>query len=83
MQKGLSRETLHKLTNEIEVALPAQADGDQADHLVQGQAAVHHQGGAREDGHVGVHLLVHQPEGDGLVAHQRLVVALSVRDARF
>ena len=30
--------------------------------------------------HAIVHLLVHQPEGDRLVADQRLVVALGVRD---
>lgn len=32
--------------------------------------------------HVVVHLLVHEPERDGLVANQRLVVALRVADAR-
>ena len=31
--------------------------------------------------HVRVHLLVHEPEGNALVAHQGLVVALHVCDA--
>ena len=37
----------------------------------------------RQVRHVGVHLLVHQPECNRLVAHERLIVALRVRDALF
>ena len=48
---------------------------------MEGDATVNDQRGAGHHGHVVVHLLVHQPEGDGLVAHQCLVVALRVGDA--
>ena len=69
------------LTNEVEIALSPQAHCDQPDHLVEGHASVDDEVGRGHGRHVGVHLLVHQPEGQRLVPYQRLVVALRVRDA--
>ena len=65
---------------EVEPALAAQTVGQQADHLVKGQAAVDDGRERRQRRHVRVHLGVHEPEGDRLVAHERLVVALHVGD---
>ena len=65
------------VAHEVEVGLTARGDGHQADHLVQGHAAVDDDV-LRSAVHVEIHLLVHQPEGDGLVADERLVVRLGV-----
>mmetsp|Transcript_34330 Transcript_34330/g.87797 ORF Transcript_34330/g.87797 Transcript_34330/m.87797 type:complete len:213 (+) Transcript_34330:439-1077(+) len=71
------------IAHEVEVRLAAQGHGDQADHLVQRNSAVHSGRAGAKAGrcHEVVHVLVHQPERDCLVAHQRLVVALRVADA--
>ena len=70
------------VAHEVEIAFAGQAEGDQADQLVQGDAAVDDQVVAGLV-HVPVHVLVHQPEGERLVADQRLVVALGVADVLF
>ena len=58
--------------NEAQAArLTSKGEGDEPDHLVQGNAPVHHRAGAVQ-GHVGVHVLVHQPESNGFVPHQSL-----------
>jgi len=54
--------------------------GEEPDHLVQRDAPVHDDGERKEDGHARVHLLVHKPEGQGLVPHEGLVVGLAVGD---
>mmetsp|Transcript_39718 Transcript_39718/g.77744 ORF Transcript_39718/g.77744 Transcript_39718/m.77744 type:complete len:451 (-) Transcript_39718:756-2108(-) len=66
------------VTHKVEVPLPPQGHGEHADHLVQRNAAVDNQVGGSQVGHAIVHLLVHQPEGNGLVTNERLVVALAV-----
>mmetsp|Transcript_53980 Transcript_53980/g.110172 ORF Transcript_53980/g.110172 Transcript_53980/m.110172 type:complete len:679 (+) Transcript_53980:411-2447(+) len=66
------------VTHEGEVALAAERHGHEADDLVHGDAAVHDRVRRRQQRHPVVHLLVHQPEGDGLVADKRLVVRLAV-----
>jgi len=48
--------------------------GDETDHLVQRKPPVDDEGGGGVLGHEEVHLLVHQPEGDGLVPDQGLVM---------
>ena len=82
------------VAHEIEVAVARGGGRHQADHLVEGDAAVHgHQADHLVEGdaavhdrilgfgvHGEVHFLVHQPENQGLVSHQRLVVALGVGD---
>ena len=65
------------VAHEVEVGLPARRDGHQADHLVQRHAAVDHDI-LRRLVHVEIHLLVHQPECQRLVAHQRLVVRFGI-----
>ena len=45
---------------------------EEADHLVQLDASVDDGGHGDQGAHVGVHLLVHEPEGQRLVSHQRL-----------
>lgn len=60
------------LTYEIEVAFSAQAVSEEADHLVQLQAAVDDCSHGNQGAHVGVHLLVHQPEGQSFISNQRL-----------
>mmetsp|Transcript_11978 Transcript_11978/g.25167 ORF Transcript_11978/g.25167 Transcript_11978/m.25167 type:complete len:437 (+) Transcript_11978:306-1616(+) len=68
--------------HEGEVPPPADAHGEQADHLVQRDAAVDAVGGGPERAHAVVHVGVHEPEGNRLGPHQRLVVALGVPDGR-
>lgn len=59
------------IAHEVEVALASEHSSDQPDHLVQGDTS------ARVsywpiNRHAVIHVLVHEPEGDGLVPHQRL-----------
>ena len=70
------------VADEIEIALAGQAEGDQPDHLVQRDAAVDDQVLAGLV-HVPVHFLVHEPEREGLVADQGLVVAFGIADVLF
>jgi hypothetical protein len=53
---------------EVQIAFSAQAVGYQPDHLVQGQTSVDNRGKFRQDGHVGVHLSIAQPEEQRFVA---------------
>ena len=68
------------IAHEIEVALSTERHGDHADHLVEGNTAVDNQIGGGQEGHAVVHLLVHKPESDGLVADERLIVGLAITD---
>lgn len=65
------------LTYEVKVGLPPQRVRDEADHAVQRQAALDDGAGLAQRAHVRVHGRVHQPERDGLVAHQRLSTGIS------
>ena len=67
---------------EIQIPLAAQGERNQPDHLVQGDAAIDDRIAAGL-AHVPVHVRVHQPKGDGLVAYQRLVVTFGVGDVLF
>ena len=64
-----------------QIAFAAQAHGQQAEHLVKGHAPVHHHIFVVY-AHAPVHFLVAEPEHNGLVAHQCLVVGLAVADHR-
>ena len=70
------------VAHEIEPALTAEGEGHEADDLVEGDAAF-------DDrvvvvlGHVPVHLLVHEAEGDGFVTDEGLVVGFGVSDGGF
>mmetsp|Transcript_17773 Transcript_17773/g.41029 ORF Transcript_17773/g.41029 Transcript_17773/m.41029 type:complete len:473 (-) Transcript_17773:1167-2585(-) len=66
------------VAHEVEVSLATERHGEHADHLVHGDTAVNNQVCRSEVGHAVVHLLVHQTEGNGLVANECLVVALAV-----
>mmetsp|Transcript_58518 Transcript_58518/g.127102 ORF Transcript_58518/g.127102 Transcript_58518/m.127102 type:complete len:437 (+) Transcript_58518:300-1610(+) len=68
------------VAHEVEVALAAEAEHQEADHLVQSQAAVDAHGVLRalDQAHARVHLRVHEPEGVRLVADDGLVVRLAV-----
>mmetsp|Transcript_24606 Transcript_24606/g.76616 ORF Transcript_24606/g.76616 Transcript_24606/m.76616 type:complete len:642 (+) Transcript_24606:455-2380(+) len=70
------------VAHEVQIPLAAEAQHQQPDHLVHGEAPVDAEGGLRtlDEAHAGVHLCVHEPEGDRLVADNRLVVGLDVRD---
>mmetsp|Transcript_78471 Transcript_78471/g.202067 ORF Transcript_78471/g.202067 Transcript_78471/m.202067 type:complete len:423 (-) Transcript_78471:401-1669(-) len=70
------------VAHEVEVALATKAQHQEAQHLVQRQTAVDAHGGRGrlDQAHACVHLRVHQPEGDGLVADDGLVVRLNVAD---
>ncbi len=57
------------LTDEVEIALSTKTMRDQPDHLVKSQATTDDWGHFRYDGHVRVHLLVHEPEGQGLISN--------------
>ena len=64
------------------ISFAAQTHSDQPQHLVQGHAPV-------DDhifhipGHMGVHFLVAQPEHNGLVAYQCLVMGFAVANDLF
>jgi len=70
------------VADKIQPALPAQAVRQQPDHLMKSQASVDCARHRTKTAHVRVHLGVHQPEGDRLVAYQGLVVALAVSNGR-
>ena len=67
------------VAHEIEVAPAARGERNETDHLVQGYAPVYQQV-LRALVHRPVHILVDQAEDDGLVAYERLVVALGIGD---
>ena len=65
------------VAHEVEVGPVDERGCGHAYHLVQGHAAVDHAVVVAHH-HVPVHLLVDEAEDDGLIAHQRLVVALGI-----
>ena len=67
------------ITHKVQVALTAACQGEQADHLVQGDSPVNHRIVAILV-HVGVHVGAGQTEDHGLVAHQCLVVGFHIGD---
>merc|ERR1719400_1899509 len=69
------------VSDEVQPTLSTQSVDKEPDHLVQGNPSLDNGGTRKEAAHPGVHLLVHQPEGHGLVPHQRLVMTLSIADA--
>ncbi len=68
------------LTHEVEISFSAESVRDEADHLVERKASVDDKVRMTRRAHVRVHLLVHEPERNGLVAHQCLIVALGIGD---
>ena len=64
--------------NECEVGLPSQSKGDEPNQLMQCHPSVNGGRALGDGGHVSVHLSIHEPEGQALVPHQCLVMALSV-----
>jgi len=48
---------------------------------VESHASVNENSAWRHDGHVGVHLSIHQPESQCLVPNQSLVMALRIGNA--
>ena len=70
------------VAHEIQVAVAGGSGRDQADEFVQGDTPFHHIV-LRTLVHAEVHFLVHEAEDDGLVAHQRLVMAFGIGDGLF
>lgn len=62
----------NRLTNKVEVGLPAERVRDEPDHAVQREAALDDGAGLAQRRHVRVHAGVHQPERYCFVAYQRL-----------
>ena len=60
------------VADEVEVPLSSEPVDEESDDFVEGDAAVDDVVGGMECRHSRVHLLVHQPEREGLVADQRL-----------
>lgn len=58
------------ITLEIQITFASETVRDEADHLVQGETAVDDGGQLGQDGHVGVHLCVTEPEEEGLVPNE-------------
>ena len=65
------------VTHKIEVGLPSQRDRKEADHLMQRHTPINNQVFSRPI-HIRIHLLVHQPEGNGFISHQSLIMRLAV-----
>mmetsp|Transcript_15557 Transcript_15557/g.33794 ORF Transcript_15557/g.33794 Transcript_15557/m.33794 type:complete len:656 (+) Transcript_15557:2686-4653(+) len=70
------------VAHEGQVAFATQGQDDKPDHLVEGQTAVDAEGviGALDEAHASVHLGIHEPEGQGLVSHNGLIVGLAIGD---
>ena len=71
------------VAHERQVAFAAQTVRHQPDHLVQRHPAVDHVVGRALGRHARVHLFVHQPKGQRLVAHQGLIVRFRVSNTLF
>ena len=67
------------VAHEVQVAAVDGGGGDEADHLVQGQTALHHEVSVRRL-HVPIHVGIDEPKDDRLIAHECLIVALGVAD---
>ena len=67
------------IAHEIQIALAAQRSGDKADDLVIIHGPLNHRRWIVLV-HMPVHLRIGQPEHDGLVSHQGLIVGLAVCD---
>lgn len=71
---------IENLTHKVEVPLAAESVRDEADYLVEGDAAVDDDRRPGFFRHHPVHLLVHEPEGNRFIADERLVMTLGVCD---
>ena len=67
------------VTHEVEISAIDGRSGDEANHLVQGNATVDHIGGVAML-KMPVHVGIDEAEDDGLVAYECLIVALGIRD---
>ena len=67
------------VAHEVQVAVPCGCGGNEAYHLVKGYSPVH-QIVLRGLVHCEIHLLVHEAEDNGLVAHEGLVMAFGIGD---
>lgn len=68
-----------RLTDEVEVAFSAQAVSEESNHLMKLHAAVDDRCHRCHGTHIGVHLLVHQPEGQSFIPDQSLERSIQVR----
>mmetsp|Transcript_61777 Transcript_61777/g.147378 ORF Transcript_61777/g.147378 Transcript_61777/m.147378 type:complete len:223 (+) Transcript_61777:4157-4825(+) len=68
------------IAHEVQVALTTKAEHQETNHLVQSQATVNAHRGSRalNQAHTCVHLGIHEPESNGLVTDNGLVVRLHV-----
>lgn len=64
--------SMPRLTHEVKVALPSHGMRQEPDHLMQLNAPVNDRVHRNYGAHVGVHVFIHQPEGQGLVPYQSL-----------
>mmetsp|Transcript_5065 Transcript_5065/g.9007 ORF Transcript_5065/g.9007 Transcript_5065/m.9007 type:complete len:309 (-) Transcript_5065:1351-2277(-) len=69
------------VAHEVEVTFASKCRSDRSDHLVQGYATVHDVV-VHVHFHSIVHFRIHEPESDGLVSNQGLVMGLGIADAR-
>ena len=67
------------VADEGEVGFSSQPKGGQSDELVEGHPSVYERCPWRRCGHVSIHLSVHQPERQSLIANQSLVMTLCIR----
>ena len=65
------------IAHEIQVGMASQRDGEKPDHLVQGDPPVDLKALLLQ-AHLEIDLALHEPESDGLVADQRLVMRFAV-----
>ena len=68
------------VAHEIQPAFAAEADSKKAYHLMQGYASVNDIVRCIER-HGGIHLFIHQSEGDSLITNEGLVVGFCVGDS--
>ena len=70
------------VAHEGHITASAQAEGKKPNQLMQGHPPVR-QGTGGENPHLVVHGGIHEPEDDGFISHQGLIMALGVGDGAF
>ena len=68
------------VANEAQIRFAGKCEGEQPDHLMQGDSALDHEAGAAL-AHVPVHLCIHHQKGLSFVTDERLIVAFHIADA--
>jgi hypothetical protein len=70
------------IAHEVQIRITTQTERYQPDHLVQGHPPEHRRRLLTQHRHICVDLRIEQPHSKCFVSHQRLIMTLSIADAR-